>query len=490
MQSFNEFRLNRAPRSARIFQSSAKGLCTLASVGFFVLQMPCDAQAATQTAQAASPERGTDVPARPTASDFSKASALPALLERARALLKAGNPRGAFALLEPRTGDYAGNEDFDYLLGISALDSGDPGRATIALERVLAVNPGNTLARAEIARAFLAMKETEAAKRELQTVSRSELAPQVRETIDRYLAILSESDAGAKRRWSASIEVGFGYDDNVNLGSSLDRWVLGDGQALTPLPASRPRESTFHSVAGQVQYVAPIDGRTDWTIGASANRRINPSQHNTDLGSVEASGGLVTTRERDRFSVSVQLQQLWLDDSKYRSATGLLGQWQRELDPRTQAGVYAQWFALRFPDQSSRDANRTVLGATYVRGLEDKANTVVIGNAYIGKESVTGDLNELSFDLFGFRAAASRQLAPKWRGSASVSYEKRSYDAADSFFAQVRSDSQVEIRIGAEREIDKRLSISPQISHTRNASNLGPNDFTRTQIQLSARYRF
>lgn len=457
-----------------------------AAVGLLCAHTPMLAQ------QSAGAFAQAQAPALPsgTASDFSRASALPALLEKARTLLRARNPRGAFALLEPRTGDYAGNEEFDYLLGISALDSGDPGRATIALERVLAVNPGNTLARAEIARAFLALKENEAAKRELESVARADLPAPVRETIDRYLAILAKSDAGERRRWNATVDIGLGYDDNVNLGSSLDRWVLGDGQALTPLPASRPRESTFHSIAGQVQYVAPIDGRTDWTIGAAGSRRINPSQHNTDLGSVEASGGLVTTRERDRYSVSIQVQQLWLDDSKFRSATGLLGQWQRELDRRSQAGLYAQWFALRFTDQGARDANRAVLGATYVRGFEDKAASVVIGNAYVGKESVTGNLDELSFDLLGFRAAASRQLAPKWRGSASASLEKRSYGAADSFFGKVRSDTQYEIRIGAEREIDKHLSITPQISLTRNASNLGPNDFSRTQIQLSARYRF
>ncbi len=450
------------------------------------------AHAGPLLAQAQAPLPGAAPPAGRSATDATdaRAAALAPLLDEARARLRAGDPRGAYALLEPRTGEFAGNEDFDYLLGIAALDSGDPGRATIALERVLAVNPGNTLARAEIARAFLALQETESARRELETVARTDLPPQVRETIDRYLAILAEPEARERRRWTASVEVGLGYDDNVNLGSSLDRWVLGDGQALTPLAASRPRESTFHSVAGQVQYVAPIDGRTDWTVGAAASRRINPSQHNTDLGSVEASGGLVTTRERDRYSVSVQLQQLWLDDSRFRSATGLSGQWQRELDRRSQAGLYAQWFALRFPDQAARDANRTVFGATYVRGLEDKANTVLIGNAYVGKESVTGNLDELSFDLFGFRAAASRQLAPKWRGSASVSIEKRHHAAVDSFFGQVRSDTQSEIRIGAERELDKHLSISPQISYTRNASNLGPNDFSRTQIQLSARYRF
>jgi hypothetical protein len=40
---------------------------------------------------------------------------------------------------------------FDYLLGIAALDSGKPDRATIAFERVLAVNPNFAGARLDLA---------------------------------------------------------------------------------------------------------------------------------------------------------------------------------------------------------------------------------------------------------------------------------------------------------------------------------------------------
>jgi len=416
--------------------------------------------------------------------------ALRSLLQQARQLLQRKDPDGAYLLLEPHTIAYASAEDFNYLLGIAALDSNRPSQAVLALERVLANNPDHTLARAETARAFLALRETAAARREFQTVARAELTPEVRDTISRYLEIIARVEGKPARRWSAMLETQVGYDSNVNFGSSLDRWVLDDGQALTPLPSSRPQNSAFYEANAQFQYTAPINGNTDWTIGSQLNQRINPSQHNSDLGSVEVSGGLARTQGPNRYSMSVQLQQLYLDDQSFRQAKGLLGQWQRDVDGRTQVGAYAQLFSLTFPDQPVRDARRSVVGATVVRGLEDTAKTVLVGNAYVGGESSRHDIGELSFGLQGLRAALSRILGAEWRGSAGVSDERRSHDGPDGFFGITREDRQTEFRLGAERELTPKLTVTPQVVFTRNASTLAPSDFRRTQAVVAIRYRF
>ena len=440
--------------------------------------------------QSARPGADAAEPVADAATERPSLLSLRSLLEEARGLMQRQDPQAAYALLEPHTESYSSAEDFNYLLGIAALDSGRPSQAVLALERVLAHNPEHTLARAEIGRAFLALKETAAARREFQTVARAELAPEVRDTVSRYLAIIAETDRTPAKRWSVVLEGQVGYDSNVNFGSSLDRWVLDDGLTLIPLASSRPQESAFHELGAHLRYTAPINGNTDLTIGSQLNQRTNPSQHNSDLGSVDVSAGLARTHGLNRYSMSIQLQQLYLDDDAFRQAKGLLGQWQRDVDSRTQVGLYGQFFALDFPDQPVRDARRTVLGATVVRGLDDGAKSVVVGNVYAGRESSRHDIGELAFDLYGLRAALSRNLTGNWRGSIGLSYEHRSHDAPDGFFGITREDRQLEARLGVERAFGPNLSITPQIVYTRNSSTLAPSDFRRTQALVAARYRF
>ena len=213
--------------------------------------------------QSARPGADAAEPVADAATERPSLLSLRSLLEEARGLMQRQDPQAAYALLEPHTESYSSAEDFNYLLGIAALDSGRPSQAVLALERVLAHNPEHTLARAEIGRAFLALKETAAARREFQTVARAELAPEVRDTVSRYLAIIAETDRTPAKRWSVVLEGQVGYDSNVNFGSSLDRWVLDDGLTLIPLASSRPQESAFHELGAQLRYTAPINGNTD-----------------------------------------------------------------------------------------------------------------------------------------------------------------------------------------------------------------------------------
>ena len=48
-----------------------------------------------------------------------------------------------YRTLAPQAASRAGDPAFDYALGIAALDSGRIGEAIIALQRALAVQPGN-----------------------------------------------------------------------------------------------------------------------------------------------------------------------------------------------------------------------------------------------------------------------------------------------------------------------------------------------------------
>jgi len=109
------------------------------------------------------------------------------ILLKAKAFLDANKPQAAYKLLAPLQSQRAGDPDYDYLLGVAALDLGKNTEAVFALERVLAVRPDNAPARAQIARAYFALKETDTARREFENGKQQQVPPEVRQTIERYL---------------------------------------------------------------------------------------------------------------------------------------------------------------------------------------------------------------------------------------------------------------------------------------------------------------
>ena len=449
--------------------------------------------AATTGVSPTVPGKGSALPsdtatgAAPLAGSF---SALPALLDRARALLPR-QPEAAWRLLEPHTWTYAGSRDFDYLLGVSALDSQRPGEAVMALERVLYTHPDDTAARTELTRAYLALGEHDSARQVLQQLVRQPQLPlEARESVQRYLDIIARQNSASPRRWQLALNLTTGHDSNVNAGSTRNRWIIDDGQVLTPLDENRPHGSPFAELGLQFQHTLPLSGTLGWTNTVNASQRFNPRQHRQDTGTLGASSGLALTRGAHRFSAALNLQQMWLQDRRFRRATGLLGQWQFDPNPQNQLGLYAQVFRLDFDDQPLRNARRTLLGATWAPAFRARGNPVLIANPYAGREQPRHTLPVLDFRIAGLRLGLQRELGARWRANLGLQWEERRHRGPDPLFGRTRHDRQLDLRLGADHALSPQLTLSPQLLHTRNHATLAPNDFRRTQLLVDVQYRW
>lgn len=415
---------------------------------------------------------------------------LVALLAEARRLIDAGEAERAWQALEPRVGDYGGDPEFDYLLGLAALDSGRPGRAVLALERVLIVQPDFLQARAELARAYFALREHENARREFETVSAREVPQEVRQVIGRYLDAIRLREQRGAPRFTAWAQLEAGYDSNPNFGSASGHWVLADGTAVVPLGISRPRESAAFGAALGADWNAPIGGPWQWTIGGRAATRRYPSTHTLDQDQFDLNSGFAFRSGCHRIDMLLQAQHLQLDGASFRDARGGLAQWQCELDDRTRVGVYAQGFAFDFPNEASRDARRAGLGLTWARILDGPARPVVVAAVSGGRERSRRGFGNLSYDYRGLRVVYSRATGAQWRSFAALSYETRAFDEPEPFFGVVRDDRQTDLQAGAERSLSPQWTIAPTVTWTRSRSNVAPNDFRRLQAGVVLRYLF
>ena len=428
------------------------------------------------------------------ASDPQPTAAAPAplggLLADARRLLAGGDAPAAHALLAAQTRWYAGSPDFDHLLGLAALDAGQPGQAVLAFERVLAVDPGHLQARAELARALLATRETEAARRELESVSAQRIPAEVRAVIDQYLAAIAVAERAGRTSFQGRAEIGAGWDSNVTLGSIGSQWLLAGGVAVVPEPSSRPRSAALIAWGAGLDWQGPIGGGWHWTVGAQAIGRSNASAHTLDQTYFDLSGGLRYRTGCHGFDMLAQLQHLRADQSAFRNAVGVVGQWRCDLDARTQVGLYVQHFDFRFPDQPIRDARRQIVGATAARSFAGDAAPLLAASLYAGRERPDAPVPQLEHDILGARGVLSLGVSPRARAWASVSWEARDFAGAEPLFGTVREDRQTEVEFGAAIRVNRSWVLLPRLVHTRNASSLAPSDFRRTQALVTARYGF
>jgi tetratricopeptide (TPR) repeat protein len=421
-------------------------------------------------------------------------SAADDLLLKAKQQLENGNAQEAYNLLIPLQSTRAGDPDFDFLLGSAALALGKNTEAVFALERVLAVQPNNAPARAQIARAYFNLKETEAAKREFENVKKQDVPPEVSATIDRFLDAIARVEESERTVIRGFIEVGIGYDTNVNSATADSEVAIPafGGLVFTLAPTATKLGDTFISFGGGLNIQHPISKQLALFGGLAYQNKTNLSEDKFSTYYYDANLGLSYRWNRDTFTVAAQYNSFWVDDTQlyndaYRNASGVTGQWQHDFDSRNQISVFLQYSDLTYPDQQIRDANRYIGGLGYAHAF-GRGTVITYLGLYGGSEKVKAEsVPQLGNDIYGARFGAQWNLNEKYSLFANASGERRDYGGPDPFFLVDRKDTQYSASGGLIFVPKKNLRITPQISWTDNKSNIGINQFDRVIYQITLR---
>ncbi len=413
------------------------------------------------------------------------------LTDRAAGLIRDGKGAEAYRLLEPLEAERAGDVAYDLLLGVAALDAGQNTRAVFALERVLAIEPNNVRARAEIARAYLALGETQTARQEFETVKKQGVPADVSLTIDRYIAAASRFEDERATSLTGYVEATVGYDTNVNVGPNKSSVVIPGfgGVPFTLGQDSKANADWFTSFGGGLNLRTPIGEGTALLAGLSGTQRFNVAREQFDMTSGDANVGVTTTRGEDVYTLMAQAGSVSVEGDRYRDAYGLTGQWQRNLDARNQVGAFLQYSNLHYRGQDARDADRWVAGASYAHLYRE--GTVAYFSGYVVNERTQLQTSPwLGFTGVGFRVGGKANYDAQTVLFGNLTYEYRGYDSVDPAFLTSRRDNQYGITLGATRNLSKEWTVTPQLNLTYNQSNTAINEYHREMFSVTVRREF
>ncbi len=411
--------------------------------------------------------------------------------DQARELLNSHQAGSAYSLLAPLSDERAGDPDFDYLLGIAALDSGQPGQAVFALERVLAVRPEDALARAEIARAYFALSEFETSKQEFENVKTSgEVPPNARATMDQYLSLIDRAQRG-EQRVSGYIGFSTGYDSNVNSGtdeSSIAIPVLGN-LPFQLVDKATSQDNPFAAVSAGVNGLKPID--KNWAVIGGARGYYRATETPFSTADTYLYAGVRGSFGKHEVVLAGQGEDFIIDADSLRFVYGGYAQWNYAVDNKSRLSLSFQGNKIDYPDLTHRNATRYVTSASYLRAMPGKLEPVIYAGVYGGVEQENhGTRPQFGHDLYGGRLGGSIELMPKVRGFASVSMEQRDYHGPDPVFLRTRDDTQYIVSSGVEYKFCENWMLRPNITYTANNSNIPINDYDRVVVGIDVTMQF
>ena len=432
------------------------------------------------------------------------AAAQQADLERAKSLIAAGDAKQAFELLAPQQDKQAGMPEFDYLLGVAALDSGRLEEAIIAFERVLAVLPNHAGAQMDLARAYYAAGSFDLAEAAFVRLRTSNPPPAAQEAINRYLEAIQARRRQTRPGWTAFGELGLGWDSNItgvplNFGAAAQQSFNLVGIEATG--NSVKRSAAFGQAAAGGEYSRPIT--RGWSVFAGGELRGRAYRRQSDFNSFsdELHAGAALNRGQDQWRTSATFLDFHQEGAapgdpkptNDRRMAGLGGDWRRALDPKTQVGAALQVNAVRFPENRIEDFDQVFASISWLHSFERAGVPMLyltlFGSDDRAKNTFNDGVTTKSKYLAGIRSYAQYSLTPKLElFNALALIHRRDKDAfARSTVVEKGRDNYGEFALGLHWQFRDHCALRLQWAYSTNRSNIDIYDFNRHEISNTIR---
>ena len=429
------------------------------------------------------------------------AADLTAPMAEARALLRNGQPLAAYDALMKMEYEGSGDIEFDYLLGVAALEAGKPDKATLALERVLESNPNYAGARIDMGRAFMLLGDAVRAQEEFTAVLELNPPDVVRERVEGFMAEMAQRAAVAKTNWSGFFGITLGRDSNVNNApGKAEQFIPGILDTVVLDPDSVETPSNYSALAGHIQVDHHINDRFGVYAGLDLTLRRNfqAPQFDSAGGELRVGGTINLSNHELEFSLAVGKTYLdpqpgrsntFLEHPLYRNLVGGTAQWRFNINDRNQLQTTLQYNRLRYLDEATSvfDSDQTVLGLNWFRAFGANNQGVGFLGAYLGKESDIHGNPSGEKDFFGLRAGGHYGLTSKWAIFATMGLMSADFQRFQVIHRKTRDDKRYDLSLGMSYTLWESWSLRPQLSLTRQDSSIGLYEFKRKEISVALR---
>jgi outer membrane protein len=418
----------------------------------------------------------------------------PSIRAEAEELVREGRAEEAWRLLAPLERQHAGEVEFDLLLGVAALESGRANRATFIFERVLTANPAHVAARLEMARAYFALRDFERAEREFSFILESAPPPEIRALSEAYLATMRAPSAPARTGLTGYVEASLGRDSNVAAASAQSSvFIPGLGAEFVPDPLFQRRPDDFVALGAGFEYTHALRADLGLVVGADVLQRWHSDVDEFDVRSDQVQAALIHRRdERTQLQYSLQHQRYQLDNTPYREAQSLGGQWSRAFTRRSRIAAFALGHRLRYKRDDARasSSNLAIAGASLTQVLEEATATTATAGFYVGYDNAVAGRADGDRRILAASLHLQRLLRPGLEGYLRFSLLDSSYRTPNVDFGVVRGDQQRDAVLGLAWEFAGGWWLRPQLARTVNRSNLPLNEYSRTETSITLRRQF
>ncbi|MBF0193375.1 MAG: hypothetical protein HQL71_02410 [Magnetococcales bacterium] len=391
--------------------------------------------------------------------------------------------------------ELAGDPTYDMLLGKAAIQSGQPVKAVLALERVIITQPENSESRLLLASAYLALGEFYRLRDLLLTIDPSNLSPQSRSTwliLVQRQAVVEASNTPKQQPFDGYLRLTLGYDDNSNSGpppDELESLGLFTSETIDQL---QPQPSFFSALRGVANYRNQLSDKTVFLADATVEKRLYEAAHDNDTLHAKFEAGISHNWNKERITIHGGLSNTWFGQSIQQRSPSVTMQWRHMGEGGTQTTFIGQGVIYLYNDDSSRNSRRWTAGVNQQTSSSfPKKGTNLQYGAHIGAFIINNKTYaENRHYLGGLNLGIEVPIKKDLWIFARSSYEKKKYEQNTSSLVDQQVDDRIDFSSGVSYRINKDWRTTIRHDFVSNFSNNPIEEYQRNVFGLSLQRSF
>lgn len=382
-----------------------------------------------------------------------------------------------------------GDPRFDYLYGLSALQTGHYNEAVFALDRVTVATPRVIRPRLDLARAYLKLNNKTAAIKEFNDVLALSPPPIVRKNVSAYLNELQRGSKDVKKsivKRLASFSIG--YDDNINFGTS-NREVDLPGFGLVTLNSSAIKQkSGFAEAKFQIMQKKIRNKSLNTFLLTNVTYRKYFKKTDFDSFDLDFSAGVGLTKNDRQYQFIIRDRPHFLNGKLYSNTLGFDAIIRKSLGKGNILSSYLSLENYNNKKVSLTNRNRALLGVKLDQVAGDNQHQF---NAYLGKEFANKkEGKQFSRNIIGAGYKASYEWNSQNISFLNIDYKHYKHQDKYPVFPNKREDNRFIVKATHERYINDKTTLVFSASHVNNNSNLDLYDAKKNEVKIGIRYEW
>ncbi|XOV79106.1 MAG: hypothetical protein ACFHVJ_19660 [Aestuariibacter sp.] len=408
-------------------------------------------------------------------------------IKQLAALIKQKQFQNAYERSTELIEEWGGDPAFDFLAGRAAFGTQRFQEAVFAFERVIMVTPKMLSARVFLAFSYFRVNNYGAAQTELTKLLKEDLPEKDAAQVREYLAQITAIKEASVKNHDTKISLGYGYDSNVNSGTSAETITFPIIGEIELLDSSRETADEVAELALTYSYTEKLTQKSHYSLGAAISDVSHQTEQQLDRTILNLTGGYVTDYEGTKISINGYVQPMTLDESYYRLAVGSL------LDATWHLSDSWQWmlgvgFAYVDNDVSDEQDIRQYSAKSRFTYLGKHLHMLELG---IGDdEAVQESGKQNGKDFWQINYNFIYPINPEWLLTLTATYQDIEHDAIQPSFQVIRKEESYIAGLNLDYSPAKEWRISLRLNMSDKKSNIDIYDYDRSSAKVLVTHTF